>query len=638
MKRTFTLLILLSPLWSHNSAPAQPAGELAMNVLYFDGKTGYVQLPHTHFTHLTEATVEVWVRWERFNKWARVFDFGQKNNAVVVQSEKTSSTVNFRIWDTRGKRHGMKMKKAVTLGRWYHIAAVCGPGGMRFYINGTLKDRDKYGGGLEQVTGGQYYVGKSNWPKNKLFRGYMAEFRIWNRRLPRDEIASRMDRLLTGSEPGLVAYWRFDRAEASSLPDSGPSGNAATSFGGAQIMSVPAIARFLVPGELEKVAEDAYQSASDAFNQENYETAAEQFRQVLTYIADFKDAPEMADRAQKLADGAAALKHYTQGQAFMDQANYIPAYEAFKAALGRVPDYKDAPVRMQQTLDGATYSVGLFLFPPIAVIEGAPLPSEPEGGRMKRFWKWLGEAGRDDLLKKAEERKRVEDDIYGKMLAGLRYSKPEYVRLIDQSSLTGILMDRGVQLTDTLQVAQVVEAAGATDIPLVVLGEIVFAHLESKSSEKKETAYTVKKVTYTDEKGKKKKREEMDEEHTYKVREKSIELTCELRYKILDTTTGEILKGGLLSAVEGDQVEYAQKVKGVDPGALRLKSGSKFKKLSYSDKNLFDARRNLKNKRTLISSGTDQLGSELSGRILQVLETYVPPKPAADTKAASGSR
>ena len=137
---------------------------------------------------------------------------------------------------------------------------------------------------------------------------------------------------------------------------------------------------------------------------------------------------------------------------------------------------------------------------------------------------------------------------------------------------------------------------------------------------------------------KKKKREEKDEEYTYKVKEKSIEVACEVSYKILDTATGEILSGGILSAIQEDKVEYADKVKGVDASDLRLKSGKNFKRLSHNDKKLFDARKDLKNRWTLLSSGADQLGSQLSSHLLSVLDTYVPPKPAADAEAASGSK
>ena len=68
---------------------------LTQQVLYFDGKNTYLELPVGMVDTLAEGTVEAWVKWEKFNKWARVFDFGQESNAAVIQTEKTSSTLNF---------------------------------------------------------------------------------------------------------------------------------------------------------------------------------------------------------------------------------------------------------------------------------------------------------------------------------------------------------------------------------------------------------------------------------------------------------------------------------------------------------------------------------------------------------------
>ena len=43
-----------------------------------------------------------------YNEWSRVFDFGREGNAVVVQNNKKSSQINFRIWDNKEKLHGVR--------------------------------------------------------------------------------------------------------------------------------------------------------------------------------------------------------------------------------------------------------------------------------------------------------------------------------------------------------------------------------------------------------------------------------------------------------------------------------------------------------------------------------------------------
>ena len=75
------------------------------NVLYLDGKGGFVQLPTGVCSGVSEATVEAWVKWESFSKWSRVFDFGREGNASMVQNHEKSSTLNFVIRDRGKTRH-----------------------------------------------------------------------------------------------------------------------------------------------------------------------------------------------------------------------------------------------------------------------------------------------------------------------------------------------------------------------------------------------------------------------------------------------------------------------------------------------------------------------------------------------------
>ena len=62
-----------------------------MNVLFLDGSKAYVVIPFGITQGKMNATVETWVKWESFQKWARVFDFGKEGNAVLIQNEKATS-------------------------------------------------------------------------------------------------------------------------------------------------------------------------------------------------------------------------------------------------------------------------------------------------------------------------------------------------------------------------------------------------------------------------------------------------------------------------------------------------------------------------------------------------------------------
>ena len=227
---------------------AAPADAQEMQAIRFDGFGSYVELPAGIFSEEANATIEVWVKWEQFNEWSRVFDFGREGNAVVVQNNKSSSQINFRIWDNKSKQHGVRARDAVLANTWHHIAVVCGTGGMRIYIDGTFYDDDDYRGGLNQASGGYYYLGKSNWPKDQPFAGMMSEFRVWNYQRSQSEIRKTMKVALSGSEEGLIGYWPMQEIKDGMIPDLSRGANHAKIYGNIPLVNIKAISPGLVRG------------------------------------------------------------------------------------------------------------------------------------------------------------------------------------------------------------------------------------------------------------------------------------------------------------------------------------------------------------------------------------------------------
>src|SRR5262245_23101130 len=77
----FGLLLLCSP---HSFLRAQST-TLINQVLVLDGEGSYVELPSGIFNHLTNATVEGWIYFERLDPYARFFDFGRKARSISVR-------------------------------------------------------------------------------------------------------------------------------------------------------------------------------------------------------------------------------------------------------------------------------------------------------------------------------------------------------------------------------------------------------------------------------------------------------------------------------------------------------------------------------------------------------------------------
>ena len=241
LHKIFTGLVLVFLCATHTDAQE-------MQAIRFDGIHSYVELPSGIFDQEENATIEAWVKWEQFNEWSRVFDFGREGNAVVVQNNKKSSQINFRIWDNKGKGYGVKAKDAVLTNTWHHIAVVCGTGGMKIYVDGTFYDDDDYRGGLNQAYGGNYYLGKSNWPKDQPFAGMMAEFRVWNYQRAQSEIRRTMKTALAGNEEGLIGYWPMQEIRDGKIPDLSRGANHAKIYGNIALVNVKAISPGLIRG------------------------------------------------------------------------------------------------------------------------------------------------------------------------------------------------------------------------------------------------------------------------------------------------------------------------------------------------------------------------------------------------------
>jgi len=196
------------------------------NALSFDGDGDYVKLPTGIFESLDNATVEGWVKWNKFNYWSRFFDFGVERKTMLVANEATSSNLIYEIYDNQRRNHRITANHVLKLGKWYHIAAVSGAGGMKLYLNGKLVGTNPYEGSFSSIENNtNNYIGKSNWKVDAYFKGEIDELRIWNFPRTEEEIKRDMYRELTGNEEGLVALYHFNEESGDIVYDSTPNHN-----------------------------------------------------------------------------------------------------------------------------------------------------------------------------------------------------------------------------------------------------------------------------------------------------------------------------------------------------------------------------------------------------------------------------
>jgi hypothetical protein len=116
-------------------------------------------------------------------------------------------------------------KYALVANEWNHLAVTLDGGQERFYLGGTPKELPA-GDALDitdtLATG---------------FTGIVDEVRLWNYARSGRDIRAAMNQRLTGFEPGLGAYWRFDEATGETINDQTNNGNTAKRDGGEWVAS-----------------------------------------------------------------------------------------------------------------------------------------------------------------------------------------------------------------------------------------------------------------------------------------------------------------------------------------------------------------------------------------------------------------
>jgi len=105
--------------------------------------------------------------------------------------------------------------------QWVHIAMVWDGTDVLVYVNGVLKITSAGSGGTGMLATGtsSLYIG-CNPTNNQCFNGIFDELRVWNVARSATDIMNNYNKPLTGSETGLVAYYKFDETSGTTTADS----------------------------------------------------------------------------------------------------------------------------------------------------------------------------------------------------------------------------------------------------------------------------------------------------------------------------------------------------------------------------------------------------------------------------------
>ena len=181
--------------------------------LSFDGGDDRVSLPNSVNMGTSDFTISLRLKTDDLDIRQHVLQqTGSNNNRVMAIT--TDGSLTSRLGGTESDS-GVNLSADT----WYHIVLVHDNDAntLKWYVDGTEKNTNT---SVEiPSNSSSYYLGINANANGQMFDGQMDELRIWNAALTSIPGHSGTDSILVGNESSLVAYYRFDKYDGTTIED-----------------------------------------------------------------------------------------------------------------------------------------------------------------------------------------------------------------------------------------------------------------------------------------------------------------------------------------------------------------------------------------------------------------------------------
>ncbi len=201
-----------------------PPATMPNGALSFNGQRGQgVEAPEvapSPFNVEHALTIEAWINVSAWTK--RYQALVTKGEAWGIVRADNASTIAFRtaLAGGGGGHHDLVSTTLFPLGQWTHVAAVWTGSRKQLYVGGVLVADEAYSGGIAS-NNHPVMVGCNAQFIDRTLSGAIDSVRVWSVARTAEQLDEFRAESLRGSEPGLIADWRFNEAGGStSLDDS----------------------------------------------------------------------------------------------------------------------------------------------------------------------------------------------------------------------------------------------------------------------------------------------------------------------------------------------------------------------------------------------------------------------------------
>ena len=220
------VLLLASRLYAQQTGPG--------TALQFNGATQYVSIATTGSLSGT-FTVELWAK---LNAPTNTLGLAGSRSPGEFSFDAKFMGANLIHGDIGNGSDWLSISADAAVlystSRWYHVAYAVTPTNYSIYVGADLVATGSYPSDTPVLYDPthQLNIGWTGFPGLEYFAGEIDEVRIWNTARTQAEIGFNYYRRLTGSEPGLMGYWRFDEGTGTTTADASGHGFTATLVNG----------------------------------------------------------------------------------------------------------------------------------------------------------------------------------------------------------------------------------------------------------------------------------------------------------------------------------------------------------------------------------------------------------------------
>jgi hypothetical protein len=189
----------------------------------FDGIDDYITMgTQTEHQITTNLTVEAWIKPSANLGYAGIvnnlWETSGNRGGFGITMGGVSANIMFAITNSTSATYLPASIPA--LNEWVHVACTYDGTTMRVYVNGAVASTMAKSGNISYASPNALMIGRY-WDDNEsyYYTGGIDDVRLWNVVRTQSEIADNRFTELTGSESGLVGYWKLNETSGTNAND-----------------------------------------------------------------------------------------------------------------------------------------------------------------------------------------------------------------------------------------------------------------------------------------------------------------------------------------------------------------------------------------------------------------------------------